>query len=124
MSFFKRIAGPLIERGIPVIPVNAGEKRCTLEKWQDRASVGQAMIDFWDLENPAYNVGCVAYARPGGICILDCDVKGLAKRIEAESGHQFEPTLTVRSAGKGCLHITAVQIRGLTTGRFRGCRRG
>ena len=105
MSFFKRIATPLIQRGIPVIPVNPGEKKCTLEKWQDRAQLGPAMIDFWDEENPAYNVGCVAYTTPGGICILDCDVQRLPQRIEAESGHKFEPTLVVKSAGKGCLHV-------------------
>src|ERR1039458_7509351 len=112
MSFFKRIATPLIQRGIPVIPVNPGEKKCTLEKWQDRAQLGPAMIDFWDEENPAYNVGCVAYTAPGGICILDCDVKGLAKRIVAKACALVH--VRTKHANRTIAHATAIHSESCT----------
>ena len=100
---FRKIALPLIRRGIPVIPVQPGEKRCVLPQWQGLASTIPSQIEFWNQENPEYNVGCVA--QPEGIVILDCDVKGLHKRIVQETGQDFPETLIVRSAGKGCLHF-------------------
>lgn len=100
---FKDIALPLIARGISVIPVLPGEKRCLLKNWPGHATLLKSMVEFWDLENPNYNVGCVG--KLNGIAIIDCDVKGLALRIEKESGNKFPETLVVRSAGKGCLHI-------------------
>lgn len=100
---FRDIALPLIARGIPVIPVQPLEKRCLLPEWQQRCTTETGWIDFWELQDPTYNVGCVA--KPNGIVILDCDVKGLAKRIAKETGQTWPPTLVVRSAGKGCYHI-------------------
>jgi Bifunctional DNA primase/polymerase, N-terminal len=100
---FKDIALPLIARGIPVIPVQPLEKRCLLPEWQQRCTTETGWIDFWELQDPTYNVGCVA--KPNGIVILDCDVKGLAKRIAKETGQTWPRTLVVRSAGKGCYHI-------------------
>jgi hypothetical protein len=100
---FKDIALPLIERDIPVIPVQPLLKKCLLPNWQGHATTRESMIDLWDKENPDYNVGCVA--KPNGIAILDCDVKGLAKRIAKETGQEWPATLVVRSAGKGCFHI-------------------
>jgi hypothetical protein len=52
-------------------------------------------------------VGCVC--KPDAIVVLDCDVKGLTRRIEHETGHKFPATLTVRSAGKGCDHLYFLQ---------------
>ncbi len=96
---FLEIAIPLAERGIPIIPVEPGEKRCLLPDWQYRATTSAEQIARWNAENPNYNVGCVA--KPDGIVVLDCDVKGLMRRIEEETGHKFPDTLVVRSAGKG-----------------------
>jgi hypothetical protein len=99
MKSFRDIALPLIRRGIPVVPVEPGGKRCLLPEWPGRASAVESMVEFWHGECPDYNVGCVA--QPDGIVILDCDVKGLDKRIVQETGQQFPETLIVRSAGKG-----------------------
>jgi len=100
---FKDKALPLAARGIPVIPVQPGEKRCLLPAWQTKATTDTDQILQWDKDNPDYNVGAVG--KPDGIAILDCDVKGLKKRIETETGHKFPPTLVVKSAGKGAAHI-------------------
>lgn len=104
---FLEIAVPLAERGIPVIPVEPLEKRCLLPDWQRRATTDLEQIARWDAENPNYNVGCVA--KPEGIVVLDCDVKGLMRRIEEETGQKFPSTLVVRSAGKGCAHVYFLQ---------------
>jgi Bifunctional DNA primase/polymerase, N-terminal len=100
------LAIPLAERGIPVIPVEPSEKRCLLPDWQRRATTSLEQIAQWNAENPNYNVGCVA--EPDGI-VLDCDVKGLMRRIEEETGHKFPATLVVRSAGRGCAHVYFLQ---------------
>jgi len=100
---FLEIAIPFAERGIPVIPVEPCEKRCLLPDWQRRATTSAEQIAGWNAENPNYDVGCAA--KPEGIVVLDCDVKGLMRRIEQETRHKFPDTLVVRSAGKGCAHV-------------------
>lgn len=100
---FRHIALPLTARGIPVVPVQPGEKRCLLPNWPAAATTEPSMIGFWDRQNPNYNVGAVG--KLDGFVILDCDVKGLVKQIEAATGHKFSETLVVRSAGRGCLHV-------------------
>jgi AAA domain/Bifunctional DNA primase/polymerase, N-terminal len=100
---FKDIALPLIERGIKVIPVQPGEKRCLLPSWPQMATTDTVRVEAWDLENPHYNVGAVG--TPDTIVILDCDVVGLREKIEKETGRRFSRTLVVRSAGKGAEHI-------------------
>ena len=92
---FLEIAIPFAERGIPVIPVEPCEKRCLLPDWQRRATTSAEQIAGWNAENPNYDVGCAA--KPEGIVVLDCDVKGLMRRIEQETRHKFPDTLVVRS---------------------------
>jgi len=78
---FRDIALPLIKRGIPVIPVEPNLKKCLLPGWQGRASAIKSMVDFWDAENPDYNVGCVG--KPYGIVVssrLRCSEIGQAHR--------------------------------------------
>jgi hypothetical protein len=100
---FRDIALPLAQRGIKVIPVRPLSKRGVLQDQFKYATTSVEQIERWHAENPHYNVGCVG--TPDGIAILDCDVKGLMRRIEQETGHEFPKTLVVRSAGKGCAHI-------------------
>src|ERR1035437_8289868 len=99
MKTFKDHALFLAGLGIPVIPVQPGEKRCLLPDWPKQATTDTAMIECWDKQNPNYDMGCVG--KPDLVSIIDCDVKGLALRIEAETGQKFPETLVVRSAGKG-----------------------
>jgi hypothetical protein len=100
---FKDIALPLVARGISVIPVQPGEKRCLLKDWPEQATVNESQIEFWNKQNHDYNVGCVG--KLDSFAILDCAVKGLGRRIETETGQRFPETLVVRSAGKGTLHV-------------------
>jgi hypothetical protein len=107
MSEFRDLAFAMVERGIPVIPVQPQDKRCLLTGWQKKATTDREQILRWDAENPNFNVGCVG--KPDGIVILDCDVVGLKKRIEQETGQKFPPTLVVKSGGKGAAHIYLLQ---------------
>lgn len=104
---FADIALPLAARGIPVIPVQPQQKGSKLENWPTLATIDPTVIAMWNQENPDYNVGCVG--TPDGVVILDCDTKKLASRIERDTGQDFPPTLTSKSAGKGCLHIYFLQ---------------
>jgi len=103
MGTFLEIATPLIQRGIPVIPVQPNDKRCLLPEWQRKATTDIEQVKLWQTENPHYNVGCVG--KPDGFVMLDCDVVGLRERIEKETGQEFPRTLIVKSAGKGAEHI-------------------
>ena len=103
MGTFLEIATPLIERGIPVIPVQPNEKRCLLPEWQKKATTDIEQVKLWQTENPHFNVGCVG--KPEGFVMLDCDVVGLREQIEKETKQRFPRTLIVKSAGKGAEHI-------------------
>lgn len=100
---FADIALPIARRGVPVIPVQPLEKRCTLPGWPERATTDPAIIAAWDSENPRYNVACVA--KDYGVAILDCDVPDLVQRIERETGQRMPATFAVLSAGRKCPHL-------------------
>jgi putative DNA primase/helicase len=103
MGTFLEIATPLIQRGIPVIPVQPNEKRCLLPEWQIKATTDIEQVKLWQTENPNFNVGCVG--KPDGFVMLDCDVVGLREQIERETKQKFPRTLIVKSAGKGADHL-------------------
>jgi hypothetical protein len=103
MATFAELVIPLAQRGIPVIPVLPLSKRGFLDDQFCRATTETSQIAQWNRENPNYNVGCVG--KPDGIVVLDCDIPGLKRRIEDETGRRFPATLAVRSAGKGCDHL-------------------
>jgi hypothetical protein len=103
---FKEIAGAMIKRGIPVIPVPPREKGTCLKNWPARATTDPKQIAKWNRENPAYNCGAVA--KPNGNWILDCDDPELPTRIEVETGHKIPETFTVKS-GKGRPHFYFAQ---------------
>ena len=103
MATFLELATPLIQRGIPVIPVQPNEKRCLLPEWQMKATTDIEQVKLWQTENPNFNVGCVG--KPDGFVMLDCDVVGLREQIERETKQKFPRTLIVKSAGKGADHL-------------------
>jgi hypothetical protein len=100
---FIEIARPLIERGIPVIPLRPFSKRGLFEDQFEMATTDIKIVRQWNAENSLYNVGAVG--TPDTICILDCDATGLVERIERETGHKMPRTFTVKSAGKGLPHL-------------------
>jgi hypothetical protein len=103
MATFLEIATPLIQRGIPVIPVQPLSKRGLLDDQFDVATTDLNVVRAWNDENSAYNVGCVG--TPQGFVILDADNPELIARIERETGHKMPQTFTVRSGGKKLPHL-------------------
>jgi Bifunctional DNA primase/polymerase, N-terminal len=101
---FFAIALPMAERGVPIIPVQPQQKKCTLPGWQNVATNNAQQLMAWQVENPHYNTGCMA-SYAAGVCVLDCDVMGLLKRIEQETGKTMPATFLVRSAGRGTAHV-------------------
>jgi len=104
---FLDLARPLAARGLPVVPVESGTKRCKLPNWPNLASTAGPVLEEWDRLYPSANVGCVA--KPDGAAILDCDTPGLLERIEKETGQTIPTTLLVRSAGRSCPHVYFLQ---------------
>jgi len=100
---FRNIALPLIKRGVPVIPVEPGGKRCLLSKWPDRASVSESIVNLWHEECSSYNVGAVC--KPQGILVLGCDTRDVLEQIEHETGQKLPRTFIVRSGGKQYPHV-------------------
>ena len=103
MGTFLEIATPLIQRGIPVIPVRPFSKRGLRDDQFDVATTDLNVVRAWNDENSAYNVGCVG--SPQGFVILDADNSELIVRIERETGHKVPRTFSVRSGGKRLPHL-------------------
>lgn len=96
---FATRAAILTERGIPVVPVNAGEKRCTKPNWPNLATTNEAKIQAWQRENSDFNTAAVCL--PDGICVLDADSASLMGKI----GRKMPQTFTVLSAGRQLPHF-------------------
>ena len=92
MDFLAR-ANLLIDRGIPVIPVQPREKRCTLPAWNKKATTNVAELG---AVSPQCNTGAVAI--PDGVCIFDADSPEIIARIERETGQTFPKTFSVRGS--------------------------
>lgn len=102
---FKDIAQPLIERGVPVIPLLPRTKKAFSDDWPTLASTDAAQILRWDAQYPDANIGCAAKAEPNGIWFFEIDDPKLFAQIEQETGQKFPKTFTVRSRpGRGHLY--------------------
>ena len=100
MSFLD-IAKPMIERGVPVIPLRPKTKIALLTDWPNKATTDLAVIEKWAEEYPEANGACVAQGKLGGYWMLEVDDAALPSKIESEIGQPIK-TFRVRSSpGKG-----------------------
>lgn len=95
-TFISR-ALPLIQRGIPVIPIAPKSKTPILDGWPGKATTSRKQVEEWASEWPDANVGCVASM---GWCYLDDDRGDLVETIEQETGKKFPHTFTVQTSIK------------------------
>lgn len=103
---FKDLAQPLIERGVPVIPLRPRTKAAFSSDWPTLATTDLKQISRWDAEYPTANIGCVGLAQENGIWFFEIDDSTLVKRIEGETGQKFPKTFKVRSrAGRGHIYF-------------------
>lgn len=86
---------PLIERGIPIIPLKPKSKNPATEHAAKDATTDRELIESWNRQNKNFNVGAVA--TPSTFWMLDDDRGDLAKRIESETEHEYPVTYTVKS---------------------------
>lgn len=102
MGLFKEIAEPLVNRGVPVIPLRPKTKIAFLNNWQDIASTDLAKVEKWDEEYSDANGACVAFAKQDGIWFLEIDKQGFAQTIEQQTQQKLPDTFMVRSSpGRG-----------------------
>lgn len=100
MSFLE-IAKPMIERGVPVIPLRPRTKIALLADWPNKATTDLSTVQQWALEYPDANGACVAQGNLGGFWMLEVDDPSLPSKIETEIGQTIK-TFRVRSSpGKG-----------------------
>jgi hypothetical protein len=101
MAFFRDIANPLIQRGIPVIPLKSHSKDAFLTSWEAQATSDSIQIEAWDKQYPDANVASVAKAAIGGFWFLEIDGPA-GERLEQETGQVIPDTFRVRSSpGRG-----------------------
>ncbi|SRR6266566_843101 len=102
---FKDIIQPLIERGVPVIPLRPRTKIAFSPDWPTLATTDSAQILRWDTEFPNANCAAVAKAESNGTWILEIDDPAMWSRIQKETGQKFPQTFIVRSRpGRGHLY--------------------
>jgi Bifunctional DNA primase/polymerase, N-terminal len=107
---FKDLAQPLIERGVPVIPLRPRTKKAFSDDWPNLATTDQNQVLRWDAEFPNANIGCVGLAQEHGIWFFEIDDPDLYKRIEQETGQKFPDTIKVRSSvGRGHIYFRHTQ---------------
>lgn len=99
MNFLER-AKILTDRGVPVAPVLAGDKRCILKGWPELANTRQDILEMWAHFNPDANTAAVC--RLDGIAVLDADSPEIANIVEP---FITTPTFVVLSGGKGYPHF-------------------
>jgi hypothetical protein len=95
---FKQLAAPMIDRGIPVIPLRPRTKVAFLQNWEQLASTDPDQITAWDDENHEYNGACVAKSEIGGTWFFEVDDPEILKVIEEQTGKKMPETLTVCSS--------------------------
>lgn len=101
MGFFREIATPLIQRGIPVIPLKSHSKDAFLTSWEAQATADSTQIEAWDQQFPDANVASVAKAAINGFWFLEIDGPA-GERLEHETGQYIPATFRVRSSpGRG-----------------------
>jgi hypothetical protein len=96
-SFFSKIAEPLIERNIPVIPLRPKAKIPFLEGWQEQASTDPVQIAEWAQQYPDSNCAAVALAQPGGVWFWESDKPEVLQQYTADTGLEPPQTFSVRS---------------------------
>jgi Bifunctional DNA primase/polymerase, N-terminal len=104
MTTFTERAQPLISKGIPVIIVPPRKKGAVLDGWQHKATTDLRQVITWNVENPDYNVACVAQAKAGGFLFFEVDQQNFHTVIEQQTGKKFPETFLVAStpgSGKG-----------------------
>jgi Bifunctional DNA primase/polymerase, N-terminal len=102
VSAFGQRARLLIERGIPVTPVNG--KAAFLKDWPEHATTDIDQINLWAQQYPNANTGAVAQAKLDGRWFFEIDSPDVLTRLSAETGQSLPPnfTTTVKSrAGRG-----------------------
>lgn len=99
--FEKRASIPLAHN-VPVIPLRPESKVAFLHNWQDEATLDMTKIHAWAQQDPNYNCGAVARAKPGGIWFFEVDQENFHKVIEQQTGQKMPETFAVRSSpGRG-----------------------
>jgi Bifunctional DNA primase/polymerase, N-terminal len=98
MTTFKDRAQIGIERGIPVIRINARAKSPMDKGWPTLATLDPEIIANWEAETPGANSGFVAQAKPGGIWILETDSVKTAQKYEQDTGKKIEADFIVQSS--------------------------
>ncbi|MGH2507244.1 MAG: bifunctional DNA primase/polymerase [Ktedonobacteraceae bacterium] len=96
-SFFYKIAKPLIDLGIPVIPLRPRSKIAFLDSWQDIATTSEDQICLWSESYPDANCGAVAQAKLGGAWFWELDKPEVPQQYKADTGLKLPKTYSVRS---------------------------
>lgn len=106
MGFFSDVATPLIQRGVPVIPLRPKTKIAFLLNWEDLASTDPAKIAEWDGQYTDANCGSVAIASPNLTWYFEFDSPDVGQRCGDETHQKLPDTFKVRSSpGKGHIYF-------------------
>ena len=102
MNYLRQQALYYADKGWPIFPVMAGEKRPQIDRWQDRATTDYNTIEGWWDEWPDANIGFI----PGlvDMMVLDLDPGHDMKELEANVGHIPETAL-YQTTPRGGSHL-------------------
>jgi hypothetical protein len=98
LSPFEQRAIPMIERGVPVIPLRPRTKIAFLQNWEGLASTDSKVVTGWGKEYPDANSACVAKAKLGGVWFFEVDNPEVLGMIEKTAKIPKTLRLLVRRA--------------------------
>ncbi|MDA4129154.1 MAG: bifunctional DNA primase/polymerase [Thaumarchaeota archaeon] len=106
MGFYRDLALPLAERGIPTIPLRPRTKIAFIPEWETLATTDIAQIELWDNQYPDANCASVAQGKLRGVWFFEADSPSVFQRIKKETGQSIPLTYTVRSSpGRGHVYF-------------------
>jgi len=106
LGFYKELATPLAERGIPTVPLRPKTKIAFMDGWNNLATTDLAQIELWDSLYPDANCGSVAKAEFGAVWFFEFDGPDVAQRVFADTKQKLPDTFMVRSSpGRGHIYF-------------------
>lgn len=104
-------------RGWPVFPCVAGGKVPATKDGFKSATMDEAQIRKWWIENPSYNIG-IATGSASGVAVVDCDVKdgkqGIQEFLKLCEKNGIDPSSTYSvKTPSGGMHFYFKQVAGL-----------
>jgi hypothetical protein len=119
-----RAAQDYLRRGLSVVPIQCGTKRCSLRKWKhyQNSPPSPAKVEEWFSEHPDWQLAIILGDVSGGVVVRDFDDKAVFDRWVAEHPEWAASLPTVATARGLHVYLRSADTRSrkVVGGELRG----